>query len=67
MKVRKLRKILSKRLRYKVGINGDFVGTFSREDLKKFDRLKVVGIWALPFERGAIMICLDLVEGGGHV
>lgn len=63
MKVRKLRKKLSKRLRYKVGINGDFVGTFSREDLKQFDGLKVVNIWAHPFENHGVMICLDLEEG----
>ena len=60
MKVKKLRKKLSKRLRYKVGINGDFVGTFSREDLKQFDRLKVYNIWAHPYENHGVMICLDL-------
>ena len=50
MRVKKLRKKLSKRFLYKVGINGVFVGTFSREDLKQFDQLKVDNIWAHPYE-----------------
>ena len=67
MKVRKLRKKLSNRLRYKVGINGDFIGTFSREDLKEYDELKVVNIWAHPYENHGVMICLDLNDGGESV
>lgn len=57
MKVKKLRKVLSKGFSYKVGINGDYVGVYMREDLREFDDLKVESIWTT----GNGNICLDLV------
>ena len=57
MKVKKLRKVLSKRFSYKIGIDGDYVGKYMREDLREFDDLKVKCVWTL----GTGDICLDLV------
>lgn len=59
MRVKKLRKILGDNIYYMVGINGDFVGNFTRERLKQFDDLYIISIWALNNMPGAV--CLDLV------
>jgi len=57
MKVKKLRKVLSKRFVYMIGIDGDYCGMHSPEDMRQFDNLKVKCIWS--FGNGDI--CLDLV------
>ena len=57
MKVKKLRKVLSKGFYYKVGIDGDYVGAYMREDLREFEDLKVKSIWIT----GTGDIGLDLV------
>ena len=57
MKVKKLRKVLSKRFVYRIGVDGDYCGRHSPEDMRQFDNLKVKSVWC--FGNGDI--CLDLV------
>lgn len=57
MKVKKLRKVLSERFVYRIGVNGDYMGMYTQKDMQKFDDLKVKCVWT--FGNGDI--CLDLV------
>ena len=60
MRLKKVRKILGKSLNFMVGIDGDFVGTYTRDELKQFNDLELIAIWALNERPGAI--CLDLID-----
>lgn len=58
MKVKKLRKVLSKEFNYRIGVDGDYIGRYNPEDMQQFDDLKVKCIWT--FGNGDIS--LDLVS-----
>lgn len=60
MRLKKVRKILGKDLTFMVGIDGDYVGNYSRDRLKQFDDLTLISIWALNDRPG--VICLDLID-----
>lgn len=44
-----------------VGIDGDYVGNYTRDGLKQFNDLTLISIWALEERPG--VICLDLING----
>ena len=60
MRLKKVRKILGKSLIFMVGIDGDYAGNFNRKQLKEFDDLTIISIWALEDRPG--VICLDLID-----
>lgn len=59
MRLKKIKKILGDNIYYMVGINGDYVGNYSWSQLKQFDDLYIISIWALRDRPGAV--CLDLI------
>ena len=60
MRLKKVRKILGNRLIFMVGIDGDYVGNYNRDGLKRFNDLTIISIWALEDRPG--VICLDLID-----
>lgn len=60
MRLKKVRKILGESITFLVGIDGDYVGTYTRDELKQFDDLTLISIWALNERPGEI--CLDLID-----
>ena len=61
MRLKKVRKILGKSLTFMVGIDGDYVGNYTRDGLKQFNDLTLISIWALKDRPG--VLCLDLING----
>ena len=59
MRLKKIKKILGDNIYYMVGVNGDYVGHYSWSQLKQFDDLYIISIWALRDRPGAV--CLDLI------
>lgn len=64
MRLKKIRKILGEELTFMVGINGDYVGNYTRDKLKQFDDLTLISIWAIN-DRPCV-ICLDLIDRGDN-
>ena len=60
MRFKKVRKILSNNIYYLDGIDGDFMGNFTKEQLKKYNNLYIKCIWTIPEKPRCI--CLDLVS-----
>ena len=60
MKLKNVRKILSSYTTYMVGINGDYIGNFTRKQLKQYDELEIITIWTIKDRSGCI--CLDLID-----
>ena len=59
MKFKKIRKILGNHIYYMVGVDGDYVGNYTRDQLKQFNKLYIKSIWALTDRSGCV--CLDLI------
>lgn len=55
----KIMRVLSDEAVYMVGVNGDYIGKYSKKQLKEFKGLYLISIWVLEDRPGCI--CLDLV------
>ena len=60
MKLKKVRRILGDNVAYMVGIDGDYIGNYTRKGLKQYDDLQIISIWALKDRPGCV--CLDLID-----
>lgn len=60
MKLKKVRKILGNNVIYMVGVDGDYVGNYTRKALKQYDDLQIVSIWCIKDRAGCV--CLDLID-----
>lgn len=56
MKVKKLRKVLSKRFVYRICVDNNYVGRYNPECMRQFDDLKVKCVWT--FGNGDIALNL---------